>query len=41
MKAPEKKAGAASSHAQRLSMSLKGRVIEAYEREGFDGLLRE
>jgi hypothetical protein len=41
MKAPEKKAGTASSHAQRLSMSLKVRVIEAYEREGFNGLLRE
>ena len=41
MKATEKKAGAVSSHAQRLSQSLKVRVIKAHERERFDALLRE
>ena len=41
MKATEKKAGAVSSHAQRLSKSLKVRIIESHERERFDSLLRE
>ena len=41
MKATEKKDGATSSHALRLSLSLKVREIEESERERFDSLLRE
>ena len=41
MKTTKKKAGAAGSHARRLSQSLTVRVIEAQERERFDALLRE
>ena len=41
MKATKKKAGAAGSHARRLSLSLTVRVIEGQERERFDALLSE
>jgi hypothetical protein len=41
MNATERKVGATSSHAGRLSLSLKVRVIEGHEQERFDGLLRE
>jgi hypothetical protein len=41
MKATEKTKGATGSHVLRLSMSLNVRKIEEWERERFDGLLRE
>lgn len=39
MKATETKAGAASGHAERLSLTLRVRIIEAHEQERFDALL--
>ena len=41
MKTTEEKSGVASSHAERLSLTLHVRIIEVDERERFDGLLRE